>query len=104
MRAMVSRSENHPRILIEFARFTHNGRVTKIRTRCVRNVYVCYHSPLETIASASDHLGVDCPAGRKKATRKHARLPLVLGVPAISPHIFTHDGKHTRIRSLPHRF
>ena len=26
--------------LIEFARFTHNGRVTKIRTRCVRNMHM----------------------------------------------------------------
>ena len=39
------------------------------------------------MASASDHLGVDCPGGRKKAARQQARLPLVLGVPAISSRI-----------------
>ena len=37
--------------------------------------------------SVSDRLGVDCPGGRKKAARQQARLPLVLGVPAISSRI-----------------
>ena len=48
--------------LIEFAICTHDGRATKIRT----SAYVHYHTPLETMARASDCLGVDCPDGRKK--------------------------------------
>ena len=78
--------------LIEFMRFTHDGRVAKIRTGCVRNVRMYrghYRTPLETMASAGDRLGVDCPGSRKKAGRQQARLPLVLGVPAISPHIWS---------------
>ena len=35
---------------------------------------------------ASNRVRVDCPDGRKKA-RQQAQLPLVLGVPAISPRI-----------------
>ena len=41
----------------------------------------------ESHVSAGDNLGVDCPGGRKKAARQQARLPLVLGVPAISSRI-----------------
>ena len=37
--------------------------------------------------SAGDRLGVDCLGGRKKAERKQARLPLLLGVPVISSRI-----------------
>ena len=37
--------------------------------------------------SAGDRIGVDCPGGKKKAARQQAQLPLVLGVPAISPRI-----------------
>ena len=65
------RSGNCPRILIEFARFTHDGCVTKIRTGSVRNmrIYVRYHAPLalETMVRAGYHLGLDCPDGWKKA-------------------------------------
>ena len=75
--------------LIEFARFAHDGRVTKIKTGNVRNVciYVHYHVPLalQTMARAGYRLGLDCPDGWKKAACQQARLPLVLGVPAISP-------------------
>ena len=49
--------------------------------------YVRYRVSLETLASAADRLGVDCPGGRKKAARQQAWLPLVLGVPAISSRI-----------------
>ena len=31
--------------------------------------YVRYCVPLETMASAGDRLGVDCPGGRKKVAR-----------------------------------
>ena len=52
-------------------------------------IYVRYHAPLalETMARAGYRLGLDCPDGWKKAARQQARLPLVLGVPAISPRI-----------------
>ena len=52
-------------------------------------LYVLYHAPLalETMACAGYRLGLDCPDGWKKAVRQQARLLLVLGVPAISPHI-----------------
>ena len=85
MRAAVRRQEREsPTHLIEFARFTHDGHVTKIRTGCVRNVrmYVIAHR-WRLMVSAGDRLGVDCSCGRKKA----AQQPLVLGVPAISSRI-----------------
>ena len=50
-------------------------------------LYIRYHALLaqETMARAGDHLGLDCPDGWKKAARQQVRIPLVLGVPAISP-------------------
>ena len=70
---------------------THDGCVTKIRTGSIRNVhiYVRYQAPLalETMARAGDLLGLDCSDGWKKAAQQQARLPLVLGVPAISSRI-----------------
>ena len=46
MRVAVRKLEREsPTHLIEFSRFTHDGRVTKIETGCVRNVrmYVIVH-------------------------------------------------------------
>ena len=40
-----------------------------------------------TAGDHGDRLGVDCHGGRKKAARQQTRLPLVLGVPAISSRI-----------------